>query len=417
MAGKVILAYSGGLDTSVAIRWIPEKYGLEVIALTVDLGNEKAIEPIRERALRLGAKKAIVIDAREEFVRLCVWPALQANALYEGKYPLATALARPLIAYLLVETAKREGAVAVAHGCTGKGNDQVRFDISIAALAPDLRIIAPVREWTWNREDEIAYAEQQGLDLGEFQKSSPYSIDVNLWGRSIESGVLEDPWVEPPEDAFAWTRPIEATPLTPCYLEIEFEQGIPVALDGERLDGVELITRLNRLAGEHGIGRIDHIENRFVGIKSREVYEAPAATVLLEAHRDLEQLTLSKEQQRFKQLVSREFADLVYNGFWFTLHHADLMAYIQSTQRFVSGTVRVRLHRGSCTVVGRKSPHSLYSEALATYGRGDQFNHASALGFIDIAGMSARVQAARQLLPSAEALRGLMPPRTEPGIH
>jgi argininosuccinate synthase len=417
MADSVVLAYSGGLDTSVAIRWIPETYGLDVIALTVDLGNEKDIEPIRRRALAIGAKEAIVIDAREDFVRACVWPALQANALYEGKYPLATALARPLIAKLLVDVAREHGATAVAHGCTGKGNDQVRFDISISTLAPDLRIIAPVREWTWNREDEIAYAEQHGLDLGAFVKTSPYSVDVNLWGRSIESGVLEDPWAEPPEDAFLWTRPIDETPGTPTFLEIDFEQGIPVALDGERLDGVELITRLNKLAGEHGIGRIDHLENRFVGIKSREVYEAPAATVLLEAHRDLEQLTLSKEQQRFKQLVSREFADMVYNGFWFTMHHADLMAYVQSTQRFVTGTVRVRLHRGSCAVVGRKSPSSLYSEALATYGRGDQFNHQAALGFIEIAGMAARVQAAKQLLPSAESLRAIMPPKSEPGAH
>ncbi|MFN8532575.1 MAG: argininosuccinate synthase [Dehalococcoidia bacterium] len=411
MPDSVVLAYSGGLDTSVAIRWIPEKYGLDVIALTIDLGNEKDIEPIRERALKIGAKQAIVVDAREDFVRACVWPALQANALYEGKYPLATALARPLIAKLLVDTARQEGATAVAHGCTGKGNDQVRFDISISTLAPDLRIIAPVREWTWNRDDEIAYAEQQGLDLGAFVKSSPYSIDVNLWGRSIESGVLEDPWTEPPEDAFAWTRPIDETPLKPAFVEIEFDQGIPVALDGERLDGVELIARLNRLAGEHGIGRIDHIENRFVGIKSREVYEAPAATVLLEAHRDLEQLTLSKEQQRFKQHVTREFADLVYNGFWFTMHHADLMAYVQSSQRMVSGTVRMRLSRGACAVVGRKSPNSLFSESLATYGRGDQFNHAAALGFIDIAGMAARVQAIKQLLPNAESLRAIMPPK------
>lgn len=420
MANTVVLAYSGGLDTSVAIRWIPEKYGLDVIALTIDLGNERDLEAIRERALKVGAVKALVIDAREDFVRYFVWPALQANALYEGKYPLATALARPLISKLLVDVARQEGAVAVAHGCTGKGNDQVRFDISINALAPDLRIIAPVREWTWNRDDEIEYARKHDIPVP-VTVASPYSTDVNLWGRSIEAGVLEDPWAEPPEDVFTWTKPVSQTPEKPAYIEIEFEEGIPVALDGERLSGVELITRLSKLAGDYGVGRIDHLENRFIGIKSREIYEAPAATVLLEAHRDLEQATLSKEQQRFKQLVTREYADLVYNGFWFTGHHGDLAAYIQSTQRFVAGKVRLRLERGTVRVVGRQSPSSLYQEHLATYGRGDQFDHEAALGFIKLVGMPIRTQAATQLLAGGdlgrESMRSIMPPKTEPGTH
>ena len=295
---KVVLAYSGGLDTSVAIKWINERYNMDVIAVTVDVGNAKDLEAVREKALRTGAIKAFVKDAREDFVRYFVFPSLQAGAIYEGVYPLATALARPLIAMHLVQVARDEGATAVAHGCTGKGNDQVRFDVSVGALAPHLRIIAPVREWVMTREEEIHYASQHGIPVP-VTLASPYSVDENLWGRSVEAGILEDPWVEPPQDAYAWT--IDARHAGgPTELEIEFEQGIPVALDGERMEGVALVERLTVLAGGHGIGRLDHIENRLVGIKSREIYEAPAAVVLHAAHAALEQMTLSKEQLRFR---------------------------------------------------------------------------------------------------------------------
>lgn len=413
MAGKVVLAYSGGLDTSVAIRWIQEKYGLDVVALTVDVGNEKDLKAVQEKALQIGAAKAIVIDAKELFVKYFVFPALQANALYQGKYPLATALARPLIVKLLVDVAREEGAVAVAHGCTGKGNDQVRFDVGIMTLAPDLKIIAPVREWRMTRDEEIEYAAKHGIPVPATIES-PYSVDQNLWGRSIEAGVLEDPWAEPPEEVFAWTRNPADAPDEPAYLEIEFERGIPVALNGEVLDGVSLIERLNRIAGEHGVGRIDHIEDRVVGIKSREIYEAPAATVLITAHQDLEQLTLSKDQLRFKALVSQAYAEMVYNGLWYSAFHQDLAAYIQSSQRFVNGTVRVRLHKGTCRVVGRKSPNPLYNFALATYDRADQFDHSAAVGFIKLWGLQSQVQAQTQFLTQPEAAQSLLPPRAEP---
>lgn len=413
MAGKVVLAYSGGLDTSVAIRWIQEKYGLDVIALTVDVGNEKDLKAVQEKALRIGAAKAIVVDAKELFVKYFVFPALQANALYQGKYPLATALARPLIVKLMVDVAREEGAVAVAHGCTGKGNDQVRFDVGIMTLAPDLKIIAPVREWRMTRDEEIEYAAKYGIPVPATLES-PYSVDQNLWGRSIEAGILEDPWAEPPEEVFAWTRNPADAPEEPAYLEIEFERGIPVALNGEALDGVALIERLNRIAGEHGVGRVDHIEDRVVGIKSREIYEAPAATVLITAHQDLEQLTLSKDQLRFKALVSQAYAEMVYNGLWYSAFHQDLAAYVQSSQRFVNGTVRVRLHKGTCRVVGRKSPNPLYSFALATYDRADQFDHSAAVGFIKLWGLQSQVQAQTQFLTQPEAAQSLLPPRAEP---
>ena len=388
---KVVLAYSGGLDTSVAVPWIAEKYGFQVIALTVDLGAHKDITNVRERALKAGAIQAQVIDGRETFVREFVFPALQAGAVYEGQYPLATALARPLIARLLVDVAQKEGTDAVAHGCTGKGNDQVRFDVSVAALAPHLQIIAPAREWGMSREEELEYATKKGLGLS-FEKKSLYSIDENLWGRSIETGALEDPWKEPPEDAYAWTRPISETPDKPIYIEIQFDQGVPVALDGEELGGVALVEHLNRLAGEHGVGRIDHVENRLIGIKSREVYEAPAAVVLHSAHRALESMTLARDQLRMKERVAQEYADLVYNGLWFTSHHDDLDAYVRSTQHFVTGSVRVRLHKGTCAVVGRKSDKSLYSYELATYDKEDQFDHKASVGFINIYGLPVRTQ-------------------------
>jgi len=284
MSDKVVLAYSGGLDTSVAVQWIKEKYNLEVIALTIDIGNVPNLEAIRQKALDLGAIKALVIDARESFINSFVFPSLQADAVYEEQYPLATAIGRPLIAQLMVDVAKKEGATAVAHGCTGKGNDQVRLDVSVAALAPELKIIAPAREWGMTREQTITYAQQHNIPVP-ITKASPYSIDENLWGRAIECGVLEDPWTEPPVDVFAWTKSPEETPRQPRYVDIGFEKGIPISLDGEKLDGVMLVQKIHKLAGEHGVGRIDHIENRLVGIKSREIYEAPAATVLLKAHR------------------------------------------------------------------------------------------------------------------------------------
>ncbi|HZS79635.1 MAG TPA: argininosuccinate synthase [Ktedonobacteraceae bacterium] len=407
--GSVVLAYSGGLDTSVAIRWIQQQYGLDVITLTIDVGNARDMSAIAARAEKIGAAKALVVDARADFVRYFVWPALQANAIYEGQYPLATALARPLIARLLVEVARAEGAIAVAHGCTGKGNDQVRFDVSIQTLAPDLKIIAPVREWSMTRDNEIAYAHEHGIPIT-VTNASPYSVDQNLWGRSIECGVLEDPWAEPPEDVYDWTTNPSDAPADPAYVEITFEQGIPVALNGEGIEAVTLIETLNRLAGKYGIGRIDSIENRLVGIKSREIYEAPAATVLLTAHKALESLTLSRDQVRFKEIVSAEYARLVYNGQWYSALHQDLATYVQSTQRFVSGVVRMKLMPGQCIVAGRKSEHSLYSHSLATYDSGDQFDHNAALGFIKLWGLPLSTQAQAQLLPSIGVEGNLLKP-------
>jgi len=409
---KVVLAYSGGLDTSVSIPWLQEHYDAEVITLTVNVGNERDLDAVAARARMIGARKALVLDGRADFVRYFVWPALAAGAVYEGQYPLATALARPLIARFLVEVARQEGATAVAHGCTGKGNDQVRFDVSVAALAPDLRVIAPVREWSMTRDAEIAFAAARGIPIAA-TAASPYSVDQNLWGRSIECGILEDPWAEPPEEVFAWTAPIDQTPDDPAYVEIGFEHGVPVSLDGETLDSVALIEHLNTLAGAHGVGRIDHVENRLVGIKSREVYEAPAAVVLHAAHRALETLTLSRDQARFKELVAGEYARLIYNGLWFSALHQDLAAYVQSSQRFVSGVVRVKLHHGTCRVVGRQSPHSLYSHTLATYESGDAFDHNAALGFIKLWGLPVRTQAETQLLTGQQSGEGsqlIVPP-------
>ena len=392
MPGKVVLAYSGGLDTSVAIRWLKENHDLEVVALTIDVGNERDFTAIKEKALKVGAVKAVVVDSKELFVNHFIFPALKADALYEGQYPLATALSRPLIGKLLVDVAREEGAVAVSHGSTGKGNDQVRIEVSVNALAPDLKIIAPAREWGMTREETIAYAERYGIPVP-VTVASPYSIDENLWGRSIECGVLEDPWVEPPEDAFAWTKSPKEAPDTPGYVEIGFEQGVPVAVDGKKMDGVTLIRALNEMAGSHGVGRVDLLENRLVGIKSREIYEAPAASVLLQAHQSLQAMTLSKEQMRFKQKVAVEYADLVYNGLWFTSLHEDLAACIQSSQRHVTGTVRLKLFKGACTVVGRKSPYSLYSYGLATYDKDDVFDQSAAAGFIHIWGLPVKTQA------------------------
>ncbi len=395
MVDKVVLAYSGGVDTSVAIKWLQEKYNLDVIAFSVDVGNEPDFPAIREKALKLGAVKAVVADAKKAFINDFVFPALKANAMYQGQYPLATALARPLMAQLLVATALKEGAKSVAHGCTGKGNDQVRFDVSVAGLAPELKILAPARDWEMTRDETIDYAKRHGIPLP-VTAESPYSIDQNLWGRSIECGVMEDPWAEPPDDVFIWVKPIAQTPDKAEYIEIEFNKGIPVAVNGRKMEGIALVQLANDLAGKHGIGRIDHIEDRVVGIKSREVYETPAALLLIKAHRALESLCLSKEQLRFKELVSAEYADLVYNGLWFTAFREDLTAYIESSQRYVTGTVRLKLHKGSLTVVGRKSPYSLYRHDLATYDKGDAFDQSAAAGFIHLWGLPARIQARLQ---------------------
>jgi argininosuccinate synthase len=415
VSDKVVLAYSGGLDTSVAIRWLKERYDLDVIALNVDVGNERDFSAVRQKALDIGAVKALVTDAKELFVKFFVFPALQADAVYEGQYPLATALARPLMAKLLVDTALEEGASAVAHGCTGKGNDQVRFEVSISALAPSLKIIAPAREWGMTREESINYAQRYGIPVPA-TAASPYSIDENLWGRSIECGALEDPWVEPPEEVFAWTNSSGDAPNVPGYVEIGFEQGIPVTIDGQEMDGVSLIQRVNELAGKHGVGRIDLLENRLVGIKSREIYEAPAATVLLQAHQALEAMTLSKNQLRFKQKVAVECADLIYNGLWFSSLHQDLASYIKSSQRYVTGTVRLKLFKGGCQVVGRKSPKSLYSYGLATYDKGDEFDQSASPGFIHIWGLPLRTQAQMQPPTQDEGPLSIMAPKkTEEG--
>ena len=390
---KIVLAYSGGLDTSVAVPWLRENYDADVITCTIDLGMVD-LETIRQRAYAVGASDAVTVDGRAALVSEFLWPALRAGAIYEGQYPLATALGRPLIARCLAEVARQHNADAVAHGCTGKGNDQVRIEVGVSTLAPGVALIAPIREWGMNREDEVEYARQRSLPIA--PSNSKYSTDENLWGRSAEAGELENPWTEPPEDAYEWTVNPSAAPDEPAYLELRFEEGIPVAVDGERMSGVDLIGHLNRLAGAHGVGRIDHVENRLVGIKSREVYESPAATLLHNAHRALETMTLSREQSRFKERVAQEYAELVYNGLWYTAHRRDLDAYVDSAQRYVSGAVRLRLHKGSCVVAGRAADHPLYDYGLATYDRADEFDHTAAKGFIDLYGLGPRTQRRQQ---------------------
>jgi argininosuccinate synthase len=411
---KVVLAYSGGLDTSVAVRWIQDTYKLDVITLTIDLGTHEDLERIRKRALEVGAVKAQVVDATDIFIEYFLWPALQAGALYEGVYPLATALGRPLIAKLLVDTAHQNDASAVAHGCTGKGNDQVRFDVAIKTLDPEMGIIAPAREWGMTREEEMDYAAEKGITI-DVTKKSPYSTDENIWGRSIECGVLEDPWAEPPLDAYAWTVNAADAPDEAEYVEIGFERGIPVALDGEAMGGADLIARLNELAGRHGIGRIDHIEDRVVGIKSREIYEAPAAVLLHAAHAALESMTMTRPALRFKQLVSAQYADMIYDGLWFSKFHQDLAAYVLSSQMVVSGTVKMRLFKGQAVKAGLKSEFSLYNKALATYDKGDQFDHKAALGFIALHGLPTRTQAhvLHTALPDETVRPRLNPPEVK----
>ena len=390
-AKKVVLAYSGGVDTSVCIPYLKQEWGVEeVITLAADLGQGDELEPIREKALKSGASQSLVIDATQSFVKDYAFPAIQANALYENRYPLSTALARPLIAKLLVDAAAEYGADAVAHGCTGKGNDQVRFDVAIAALNPDLKVLAPAREWGMSREETIAYGETFGIP-SPVKKSSPYSIDRNLLGRSIEAGPLEDPWTEPLEEIYDLTKAIADTPNEPEYIEIGFEKGLPVSLNGEMLSPIDLITQLNQKAGDHGFGRIDMMENRLVGIKSREIYEAPALLVLIHAHRDLESLTLTKDVSQYKRGIEETYSNLVYNGLWYSPLKGALDAFVHQTQERVSGTVRVKLFKGNLAIVGRQSHQSLYTPDLATYGADDKFDHKAAEGFIYVWGLPTRV--------------------------
>ncbi|MFC7063094.1 argininosuccinate synthase [Halobacillus seohaensis] len=389
---KVVLAYSGGLDTSISVKWIQEKYDYDVIALGLDVGEGKDLETIRQKALDVGAIKAIMVNAKEMLAEDYLMPALKANAMYEGKYPLSSALSRPLISKLLVDVAEQEGAVAVAHGCTGKGNDQVRFEVSIQALNPDLEVIAPVREWGMNRDEQIQYAEDKGIPIP-VNLDNPFSIDANIWGRACEAGVLEDPWMEAPEAAYAWTNPIEKTPDTPDTLEIDFEEGIPVSLNGESMDIVPLIEKLNDLGGLHGVGRIDHTENRLVGIKSREVYENPAAMILINAHKELECLTLTREVSQYKINVEQQMSKMIYDGLWYSPLQPALQAFIEETQKVVTGTVKVKLFKGHYNVIGKKSPLSLYNEELSTYSKGDAFDHNAAVGFIKLWGLPTKVNA------------------------
>lgn len=390
-ANKVVLAYSGGVDTSVCIPYLKEEWGVkEVITLAGDLGQGDELGPIKEKALTSGASESLVADLTEEFITDYAFPAIQANALYENRYPLSTALARPLIAKRLVEVAHEYGADAVAHGCTGKGNDQVRFDVAIAALNPEIKVLAPAREWGMSREETIAYGEKFGIP-SPVKKKSPYSIDKNLLGRSIEAGPLEDPWNAPLEEVYAMTAAIADTPDEPEFVDIGFTKGVPTSLNGNALAPVELITQLNDMVGRHGYGRIDMVENRLVGIKSREIYEAPALLVLIQAHRDLESLTLTADVTQYKRGIEETYSQLVYNGLWYSPLKAALDGFIQTTQERVTGTVKVKLFKGNAIVVGRKSENTLYTPDLATYGAEDQFDHKAAEGFIYVWGLPTRV--------------------------
>lgn len=387
---KIVLAYSGGLDTSVAIQWLVES-GYEVIACCLDVGEGKNLDFIKEKAITVGASESYTIDAKEEFAEDFALIALQAHAYYEGKYPLISALSRPLIAKKLVEVARQEGASAIAHGCTGKGNDQVRFEVAIHALAPDLKVVSPVRDWKWSRE-EINYAKEHDIPVP-IDLDNPFSIDQNLWGRSNECGVLENPWTTPPEAAYDLTVSLEDAPDTADIVEITFDAGIPISLNGENMSLANLILTLNEIAGKHGVGRIDHIENRLVGIKSREVYECPAAVTLITAHKELEDLTFVREVAHFKPIIEQKISETIYNGLWFSPLTEALVAFLKSTQKFVNGTIRVKLFKGHAIVEGRKSPNSLYDENLATYTSSDTFDQDAAVGFIKLWGLPTKVSA------------------------
>ena len=389
MSEKVVLAYSGGLDTSVLVKWLQEKYNAQVVTVTVDVGQQEDLKEIEEKARKLGVVNHYSIDAKKEFASNYIFPAIKANALYEGKYPISTTLSRPLIVEKMVEIAQKEGATGFAHGCTGKGNDQVRFDITVGALAPELKIIAPVREWEMTRDEEIVYAKAHGIPISTAAKK--YSIDQSIWGRSIECGLLEDASKEPPEDAFEWTSSPEDAPNKPEYVTITFEAGVPVALNEETLEPLPLIEKLNKTAGKHGVGRIDHIEDRLVGIKSRETYECPAATVLLEAHKDLEKMVLTRHEIQFKQQIDTQWTFLAYAGLWVDPLREDLEAFINKSQENVSGKVRVKLYKGGLQVVGRSSPFSLYDKNLVDYNIKTSFNQTYSKGFIELWGLQTRM--------------------------
>jgi argininosuccinate synthase len=388
---KIAIAYSGGLDTSVMIKWLKDKYeGAEIVAVTGNLGQTKEIENLESKAIATGASAFHFVDLRNQFVEEYIWRALKAGALYEDVYPLATALGRPLLAKALVDVALEEGCTMLAHGCTGKGNDQVRFEVTFASLAPQLKVLAPLREWEFtSREAEIAYALEHNIPVSATKKS-PYSIDENIWGISIECGVLEDPMVSPPEDAFQITVSPEKAPDKPTVVDIEFVEGVPVAMDGKKMSGLDLIVRLNELGAMNGVGRLDMVENRVVGIKSREIYEAPAATILHFAHRELERLTLEKSVFQYKKNVSQDYANIIYNGTWFSPMRTALDAFVNETQKPVTGLVRIKLYKGSMSLLGRNSPNSLYNEELATYTEADTFNHKAAAGFIHIYGLGVK---------------------------
>lgn len=387
---KVILAYSGGLDTSVAITWLSKDY--DVIAVCMDVGEGNDLDFIHDKALKVGAIEFHVIDVKDEFAEDYVLVALQGHTFYEQKYPLVSALSRPLISKKLVEIAHQTGATTIAHGCTGKGNDQVRFEVAIASLDPQIKVIAPVREWKWSREEEITYAKENGVPIPA-DLDSPYSVDQNLWGRANECGVLENPWNIAPEDAYDLTVAPEDAPDSPEFVEIDFKAGVPVALNGQAFKLADLILELNDLAGKHGVGRIDHVENRLVGIKSREVYECPGAVTLLAAHKEIEDLTMVRELAHFKPLIEQELSQFIYNGLWFNPATEALIAYLKSTQQLVNGTAKVKLYKGSATVVARKSDNSLYDESLATYTSADTFDQDAAIGFIKLWGLPSKVHA------------------------
>jgi argininosuccinate synthase len=389
MKDKIVLAYSGGLDTSVSIKWIQDNYNVDVITVTLEIGQQVDLESIGKKAEKIGALKHYEIDARAEFAQEYAFQALKANALYEGKYPISSSLSRPLIASKIVEVAKKEGAIGVAHGCTGKGNDQVRFDITIKSLGPDLRIIAPVREWQLTRDSEIKYASKHKIPVP-VDLNSPYSTDENLWGRSIECGVLELPDHEPPEEIFEWTVAPEEAPDQPEYISIAFEEGMPKAVNGKALDPVTLITTLNKIGGKHGVGRIDHMEDRVIGIKSRETYECPGSTMLLEAHADLEKSVLTRHEVLFKQQIDAMWTYLIYAGLWMEPLKTDLDAFINKTQKHVTGEVKLKLYKGSARVVGRKSPFTLYDLNLATYEGVSTFDQSHSPGFIELWGLPTR---------------------------
>jgi argininosuccinate synthase len=386
---KIVLAYSGGLDTSVLIKYLQEKYNAQVITVTVDVGQQEDLKAAEEKAKKLGVLKHFSIDAKDEFAKDYIFPAIKANALYEGKYPISTSLSRPLIASKMVEVAEKEGATALAHGCTGRGNDQVRFDVTLGSLAPDKKIIAPIREWGMTRDEEIAYAKTKGIPVSNAAKK--YSIDASVWGRAIECGLLEDASQAPPEDAYEWTVSAEKAPNTPELVTLKFEAGVPVAVNNQTMKPLELIETMNKIAGKHGVGRIDHIEDRLVGIKSREVYECPAATVILEAHKDLEKMVMTRHEVLFKQQIDAQWVFLAYAGLWVDPLKDDLDAFINKSQENVCGEVKLKLYKGSLQVIGRSSPMSLYDKNLANYNIKTTFNQSYSKGFIELWGLQTRM--------------------------